>query len=262
MTNDKIFLIGKLDSLILWVYDRTAFSLLFTVCGPFKRLFSLALYNDEQIYVSNNQNNIIRISLSQDEHGYKHVTRVIQHTNSESMHLNFPFGLMVNKQLLYVCDSDNCRIVIFDLDLNPLYEIGGKHVTQIGSNTETQFLFSPNCITYDRTKYFYITNKSTNRITKLVVDFDNKTYEVTQLPPQKKTMRCLVTFNKYIVVTCDDENAILLLGEDGEIKDECTLSRPKGLAVFESYFYVSGEKFIQCFQIQDDKIVFVAELYF
>ena len=255
MTKDKIFLIGNLDSLMLWVYDRTSFDLLFTIDGPFGRLFSLALDSDEQIYVSNVQN-IIKIFLSQD---CKRITSVIWHREGAStVHLKFPFGLMVNKQLLYVCDSDNCRIVVFDLDLNPLYEIGGELVVPIGSNIEKQFLFSPNCITYDGTRYFYITNKITNIITKLVVDFENKTYEVIQLPAQKKRMRCLVTFNNDMVVTCDDDNAILLLGEDGEIKDEAKFDHPKGLAVFEGNFYVSDEKFIKRFQIQKNKIEIIA----
>ena len=169
--------------------------------------------------------------------------------------IDLGLGLMVNKQLLYVCDSGNCRIVIFDLDLNPLYEIGGKHVTPIGSNTEKQFLFSPNSITYDGTQYFYITDKARNIITKLAVNFENKAYEVIQLPAQKK-MRCLVAFNNNIVVTCDNGNAILLLGENGEKKDEVEFAHPKGLAVFEGSFYVSGEKGVESFQIQDNKIVF------
>ena len=70
---------------------------------------------------------------------------------------NDPRGVTLYKQMLYVCDSANHRIQVFDLNLNYIKTIGSK------GNGDLQF-GGPYHVNFDSTGNMYVAERENNRI--------------------------------------------------------------------------------------------------
>ena len=88
-----------------------------------------------------------------DRHGQ--VIKTIGSTGKEKEQFDLINGVNVSGSLLYVCDTRNHRIKVYDLQLN-LIEIIGKKGTKLG-----QFRY-PDDVTFDREGNMYVTDEGNN----------------------------------------------------------------------------------------------------
>ena len=84
--------------------------------GEFGWPYSIALYNDWLFVTDSNRNKVLK---------YKTQNYILLEYKSE-LELNFPLGITVDNNEVFVADSNNNRIVVLNLDLEFITEIGNK----------------------------------------------------------------------------------------------------------------------------------------
>lgn len=225
--------------------------ILFTIVGSFEILRGVAMDKDECIYVADNGNNHIVKFSSKGE--YLNLRRTKDTFGDERVQLNKPYGVHIEDELLYVCDSGNSWIQIFDLDLNLRYRLGGQHA-------EPRFLFSPVDIVYNPAdKHFYVVDKVNDKITKICIDLHKKSCTVSTIPKLVKSgqqiefhkLRGITVFKNYILVTQVNYDFILCLTTEGEFIREYSVKHPTDITVHGETLYVCSHKndTIQCFTL-------------
>ena len=154
---------------------------------------------------------------------------------------DFPSGLRVSKNCeLYVCDSDNNRIQVFDLDLN-FKRLFGKKGTGKG-----QFDF-PTDVDFDSNGRIYIADSHNNRIQVL----SSSEHHISTIGNQKHGLKLgyptsLLMHDNHIYVTNYSEHNVVVIKMTGEIittfGDEC-LSHPEGITVDkDGFIYVTSHE--------------------
>ena len=91
-------------------------SLLFGVCFDLKG----------NVRVTDSDNNKV-VQLSQDGR----LLQTIHHASSKRDYMSFPYGISVSTEgLIYICDSDNCRVTVHDEDSKFLFAFGSIGVLE------------------------------------------------------------------------------------------------------------------------------------
>ena len=121
--------------------------------GQFSYPSGVALDSDGCIYVSDFGNQRIQ-KFTFDGQYIKSVNGKVIGQNL----FDFPRGLKVNNNKLYVCDSTNNRILVFDRELNYITRIGGSEGSGPG-----QFKW-PHDIAWDSSSMLYVADKGNGRI--------------------------------------------------------------------------------------------------
>ena len=150
---------------------------------------------------------------------------------------DFPNGLRVNsREELYVCDSKNNRIQVFDLNLNFKREFGGP------GTGKGQFSF-PADVEFDSSENIYIS--------------DNENYRIQVFTPKEHFVRfirhkkiygplnmCII--NDLLFVTDLQKGRIVVLKTSGEFVTtfgDSTLDHPEGIQVDQDgYVYVTSHQ--------------------
>lgn len=225
--------------------------ILFTIVGKFQTIRGVAMDKDECIYVADcGHNRIVKFS-SKGE--YLNLREAGDTFGDDSVRLNGPYGVHIKDELLYVCDSGNSWIQIFDLDLNLRYRLGGQHA-------KPRFLFNPVDIVYNPAdKHFYVVDKVNNKITKICIDLHEKSCTVSTIPKLVKSgqqiefhkLRGITVFKNYILVTQVNYNFVLCLTAEGEFIREYNVEYPTDIAVHGETLYVCSHRndTIQCFTL-------------
>lgn len=224
--------------------------ILFTIVGTFETPKGVAMDKDECIYVADSGNN--RIAKFTSEGKYVNSRGRKDKFGNIAVGFNEPCGLHIVDKWLYVCDSNNSRIQILDLDLNLLYRLGGQHA-------EPQFLHEPVDIVYNPAdSHFYIVDLNRNEIKRIRIEKDFETYYVSKISNlvdsgQKCEFRkmCAITvFNDRILVT-QSTGYVLLLTREGELISKQHVEEPADITVNGKTLYVASHKEnkIQCFAL-------------
>ena len=150
---------------------------------------------------------------------------------------NFPKGLRVNnREELYVCDSYNDRIQVFDLDLNFKREFGGP------GTGKGQFSY-PAGVEFESNDNIYITDIANHRIQV----FTPKEHFVRFIRHKKlndPVNMCII--NDFLFVTDIKKCRIVVLKTSGEFVTtigDGTLDQPEGIQVDQDgYVYVTSHQ--------------------
>ena len=107
---------------------------------------------DYNLYVTNSKDQLIKINSAGN------VIKVVGQLGKGNAEFNFPNGLRVSKNNeLYICDSRNHRVQVFDLDLNFKRSFGKKGTGRGQFN-------SPADVNFDSNGYIYVTDEVNHRI--------------------------------------------------------------------------------------------------
>ena len=184
------------------------------------------------VYVTTVGDHMVHKFTSEGRH-----TRSIGRQGKQPGEFNYPNGLRINSQdKLYVCDSLNNRIQVFDLDLNFKREFGGP------GTGKGQFSF-PSDVDFDGSDNIYIA--------------DNYNHRIQVFTPQEHFVRfirhkklngplnmCII--NDLLFVTDLQKGRIVVLKTSGEFVTtigDGTLDYPEGIQVDQDgYVYVTSHK--------------------
>ena len=154
--------------------------------------------------------------------------------NSE---FNYPNGLRVNKKHeLYVCDTRNSRVQVFDLDLN-FKRSFGKHGTGKG-----QFN-SPADVDFDSNGSIYVTELSNYRIQV----FTSTECHIRNIIPGTQRINTfrpvsLLMHNENIYVTDANNHKVWVMRTSGEVLATLGVRRPEGITMDKAGFvYVTSD---------------------
>ena len=211
--------------------------LLFKIFGAFKTPRGVALDQDECIYVADSGNN--RIVKFEPNGKYLKLRGKDDAFGNEDVKLRQPYGLYIKDKSLYVCDSGNSWIQIFDLDLNLLCRLGGQHA-------DPRFLFEPVGIVYNPAdQKFYVVDTGRNVITKISIKED--CCEVSRIQRMVLSdqlteedfhkLRGITVCNDYLLVTQVDQHFVLCLTVEGKFISKRDIKYPTDLAVYNDTVY-------------------------
>lgn len=205
--------------------------LLFNIVGPFNTPRGVAIGEDGCIYIADSHNH--RIVKFNKEGEYQDQRRQGDEFGSEKVALRKPHGLQIEGGLLYVCDSDNSWIQVFDLELNLRFRVGGQ-------SAKPRFLYYPVGIVYNPAgKYFYVVDTGNNFITR--ISFEREFCFVSKIITTERRlhkMRGIALCNGYIIVTQVTHDFIVCLTLDGEMKGEKDIKYPIDVAAYDETVYV------------------------
>ena len=145
---------------------------------------------------------------------------------TENSEFNTPRGIVINNQKVYICDSQNGRIQVFDLNLT--------FVKNIISDVK-----DPQDIALDRERNeIYVCEKGSNRICV----FNNKGKKVRQFgePEKGSTIRLsdphgIHIYDKYILVSAESINGIMVYDTSGKYLTSITeFHLPRGITSDEN----------------------------
>ena len=123
--------------------------------------------------------------------------------------LIFPRGLALHKNQVYVCDHNNHRIQVFDLDLNFIQSIGlyGKGRGKFGA---------PHDVKVDTDGYIYVAEKSNARVQ--VLNRSGQFIRVFGEEGKGKLCRpsALHIVDKYVYVSDEDSHCIVVYETSGQ----------------------------------------------
>lgn len=229
--------------------------LLFKIVGPFDTPRGVAMDEDEDIYVADSNNN--RIVKFHRDGQYLMQRGKDDAFGSTKVYLRQPFGLYIRDKSLYVCDSGNSWIQIFDLKLNLLYRLGGQHAFPC-------FLYQPVGIVYNPDdQKFYVVDTGKNVIT--IINIEENCYHVSrmqnmvlsdqQTEQEFHKMRGITVYNNHIIVTRVHRDSVVCLSVKGQMKGEQDIKYPTALTVHEGTVYVcsgsSAIDTIKCYQFEE-----------
>ena len=164
-------------------------------------------------------------------------TRSIGRQGKQPGEFNYPNGLRVSsREELYVCDSENNRIQVFDLDLNFKREFGGP------GTGKDQFSF-PADVEFDSSDNIYISDNGNHRIQV----FTPQEHFVSFIRHKKLNgplNMCII--NDLLFVTDVKKCRIVVLKTSGEFIttiEDGTLDQPEGIQVDQDgYVYVTSHQ--------------------
>ena len=165
------------------------------------------------------------------------IIKTVGQLGKKNVEFNYPNGLRVSKKReLYVCDSDNNRVQVFDLDLNFKRSFGKK------GTGKGQFNF-PADIKFDSSGNIYVTDISNNRIQvftcteRHIRSIENQRVDIFQ--PVS-----LLLHNENIYVTDGHNHQVWVMNTSGEIITTFGggyLEDPEGITVDKAGFvYVTS----------------------
>ena len=194
---------------------------------------SMTQDKDENVYVTTDHK-VYKL------HKEGRVVMAIGYSGSRNAEFLYPSGLRINKEdELYICDSNNHRIQVFDLNLNYKRSFGRK------GTRRGKFDF-PTDIDFDDNSYIYITDYNNHRIQIFTPSEDcirtignSRNVSATFDRPMRLCIQ-----NEYIYVTDHYRNQIVVLTLSGELVTMLgngDLKRPEGIAVDKAGFvYVTS----------------------
>ena len=152
---------------------------------------------------------------------------------------NFPNGLRVSKQEeLYVCDSENDRIQIFDLNLNFKRSFGST------GDDEGQFSF-PSDIDFDSDGKIYVVDSDNHRLQVFTTD-ECILYSMGGTGPLLNVPLSMVIYNKLIFITEYENHRVSILTTAGKLVHTFGsqhLFEPEGITIDEDgYVYVTSHQ--------------------
>ena len=155
---------------------------------------------------------------------------------------NFPNGLRVNKRCeLYVCDSRNHRVQVFDLDLNFMRSFGRKGAGQGQFN-------SPADVDFDSVGNIYVTELDNNRIQVFtptechirIIIPSNQSFGIIAFRPVS-----LLMHDENIYVTDANNHKVWVMNTSGQVVatfGDGFLRRPEGITIDRAGFiYVTSD---------------------
>ena len=192
-------------------------------------------------YVTTLDNRIHKLSNS------GRIIKSVGKTGKEIAEFNFPNGLRVSKkQELYVCDSNNHRVQVFDLNLNYLRSFG-----EYGSGNK-QFNF-PADVDFDSRGNIYITETKNHRIQV----FTCEEYHIRTVAPNDPKVNLflpvsMIMHDENMYVTDRYNHKVWVMSTSGEVITtfgDGILKEPEGITMDKAGFvYVtSGKKEIVVF---------------
>ena len=138
----------------------------------------------------------------------------------ENSEFNIPRGIVVNDQKVYVCDSLNDRIQVFDLNLT--------FIRNLISDVK-----DPQDIAFDRENNIYVSEKGLNRISV----FNSRGRKLRHIgePERGSTIRLndphgIHIYDKSILVSAESINGIMVYDTSGKYKTSITeFLHPRGI---------------------------------
>ena len=138
-----------------YVPDRTIDSYDINLDTPLKSPGDLFVADDMKIYIADTGNSRVIVCNENCEKLFEIKDFVNEHGVPDT--LNECEGVFVNSEFIYVCDTKNARIVVFDLEGEFDHIIYAPEADVMGSDT----LFRPKSIAVDSSGRMYIVSKST-----------------------------------------------------------------------------------------------------
>ena len=182
--------------------------------------------SQSNIYITTTEDNCLH-KFNKDGTHIKTVTG----TGHKGGQFSFPNGMCIfEDQFLYVCDSKNSRVLVFDLSLKYLSEVRGRFV-------------APTNIAIDTSGKIYLCDAKRGCIQVLFPNGQHVHTITHQLMSIPVTVRI---FGEVLYVCAANKNCVLaftLLGEYIGSFGKGHLSFPEGIAIDEDgYFYVSNQR--------------------
>lgn len=111
--------------------------------------------DDQNVYIADTGNN--RVVVCDPNFSYRF--EISEFINEHGVHdsLSAPRGLFVNSEYIYVCDYNNARIVVFDLEGNFVYIVNAPEADVMGSDT----VFRPTAVGVNASGTMYIVSEQT-----------------------------------------------------------------------------------------------------
>ena len=186
------------------------------------------------LYVTTKYNLLLKITRDGS------IKTVGRHGNGNS-EFDFPNGLQISQQNeLYVCDSNNHRVQVFDLDLNFKRTFGRK-----GSGKEQ--LSSPTDVDFDSSGCIYVVDSWNNRIQVFTPNEQHIRAIGNQRSGSTKLKQPvgIRVHNDHVYVTDYDNHRVLVMSLQGEvitILGKGHLKKPEGIAINQDGFvYVTSQ---------------------
>jgi tripartite motif-containing protein 2/3/tripartite motif-containing protein 71 len=187
---------------------------------------------DHNLYVTDDQSHqLIKLKSTGS------VIKVVGQLGKGNTEFNFPNGLRVNKNdELYVCDSYNNRVQVFDLDLNFKRSFGKK------GTGRGQFNF-PADVNFDSAGNIYVTDNSNHRI-QVFSSHSERHIHTIQGDETFKPVSLFIHGNHMYVTDCGHHEVRVIDTESREFISKFGngyLSKPEGITIDKDGFvYVTS----------------------
>ena len=204
----------------------------------------IAIDNTDNIYVCSNH------KLQKFTSSGELIKCVVSQKGSKEGEFNFPHGVSLYNNQIYVCYSDNHHIQVFDLDLNFIRSIGSR-----GKGRGE--LYSPWDIKFDSTGNMYIADRGNGRVQVLdssghfIRLFDQEGEGRLEWPAS------VLIADQYVYVSDIGQHRIVVYTSSGQFvtsfggwvrrRDSCQAHSISPLVLMGTYMYLINNDRVQIF---------------
>ena len=189
--------------------------------------------SDLNIYVSTSDHQVHKVSKD------GRIIKTVGQLGKRNAEFNFPNGLRVSKNReLYICDSDNNRVQVFDLDLNFKRSFGKK------GTGKGQFNF-PADVNFDLSCNIYVTDNRNHRI-QVFTAYNER--HICTIGDQALQPVSLFMHGDHVYVTDELNHQVMVMNTLGEVVTKFGsgyLNSPEGITIDKDGFVLR----LLCFRI-------------